>query len=75
MLSVRLIVVFVHTLLSLQSVAILTHNYAGFRQEPILAMDVKEAARFITRKIVEKFRRKEDSDSSDGSSQVLSPVC
>ena len=37
-------------------------------------MDIKESAKFVARKILEKFRRQEDGETGDMNNQVLSPV-
>ena len=55
-------------------VAILSYHYRDFRQERILAMNMKEAFKFLRKKVNRKLRKRRQTEEEDSHSQVLSPV-
>ena len=54
--------------------AILSFHLRDFKQDPILAMDMKEAVTFLAKKFLSNFSRKEDEPEESNDSQDLSPV-
>lgn len=54
-------------------VAILSYHLRGFKQDPILAMDLKEAVDFFMKKFVRK-SRKSKAEEDTNETQDLSPV-
>jgi len=55
--------------------SILSFHLRDFRQDPILAMDIKEALCFLFNKSFCGSKANKEKEEDDSTSQDLSPVC